>query len=156
MEVKNQFTTRKGNEVEFGRHGFSNEGAKYYKDHVWYLFALDEVRYCGIYSAWDCWTKANCFNYEVIRKKMEEDNMKEDQEHDADADGLILEGDEGDDGFLGWAVAAEKSGRNKFPEEVGNGEEEEENGNGIEDAAVVLATLNPVTPNEKTGAREIQ
>ena len=41
---------------------------------------------------------------------MEKENLDEDQEHDADTDYLILEGDEGDDDFFGWAVAAEKNG----------------------------------------------
>ena len=51
VEVKNQFTIRKGREVEFGRHGFRNKGVKYYKDYVCYLFALDEVICYEMYSS---------------------------------------------------------------------------------------------------------
>ena len=154
VEAKNRFTIKKGKEVGLGRHGFSNEGVKYYKDHARYLFALDEVRCCGICSSWDCWTEANGFYYEVIPKKMEDDGIEEDVgEHDADTDELILEGDEGDDEFSGWAVAAEKIGRSKSLEEVDDSDEEEENGNGMVQATEVLGTLNPVTPNEKNRSK---
>ena len=152
VAIKNKFTTRKGREVGFGRHGFSNEGVRYYKNMARYLRGLDDKRCCGILTCWDDWTEANGFAYEWKPGKGREDereHMEEDQENDADDDDLILEGEEGHEEFQGWAAAEEGNQGNKESEQGGNAVNVNESDGGVTNASVNMVALEPVTPNER-------